>query len=64
MGNFYVKKITFLGAKIFYTRAYHPGRFNVTATEVLAGLKESNFVCGKTLSWNLLSRKHCIFCTF
>jgi len=64
MGNFCVKKMTVLSVKIFYTRTSHPGRFNVTVMEVLAGLKESNFVCGKTLSWNFLSGKHCILCTF
>ena len=59
-----LKKLTFSSVKIFYTSASHPGRFNVTITEDLAELKESNFVCGKTLSWNFLSGKHCILYTF
>jgi hypothetical protein len=59
-----MSKMSFSSVKIFYTRASHHGRFNVTVMKVLAGLKKSNFVCGKTLSWNFLSVKHCILCTF
>jgi len=56
--------MNFSNVKIFYTRASHHGRFNVTVMKVLAGLKKSSFICGKTLSWNFLSVKHCILCTF
>jgi len=41
--------MTFPSVKIFYTRASHPERFYVTVMEVLAGLKDSNFICGKTI---------------
>jgi hypothetical protein len=54
------KNINIQSAKIFDTRASYPGGLNVTVMEVLTGLKESNFVCGKTLPWNFLSGKHCI----